>query len=326
MIKKFIFLYVATPFLCAAVSFGEGHLKKASFMPLWSPQAQFAGYYVAYEKGIFRNHGLDITILSGGPNNNPVKLLKSGKADFVVLWLSAAIRERSLGAPLVNIAQANQRSSLMLIAKKSGGINSPSDLNGKKVSYWEGDLSIQPKAFISKYNLKVTMIPQTYTVNLFLRGGVDAISAMWYNEYHTVINSGVNQDELTAFFYDEHGLNFPEDGIYALESTTSRDPELCRAFVQASLEGWEYAFAHEEETLDIILKYMKKAGLPANKVHQQWMLRKMNGLMMPGGDKSALGALKEEDYERVVSEMLKAGAVKSAPEYIRFYRPAGLQQ
>jgi len=60
-------------------------------------------------------------------------------------------------------------------------------------------------------------------VNLFLRDGVDVVSAMWYNEYHTIINSGLNPDELTTFFFHEHGLNFPEDGIYTLEETFKRD-------------------------------------------------------------------------------------------------------
>ena len=56
---------------------------------------------------------------------------------------------------------------------------------------------------------------------------------MWYNEYHTIINSGLNPDELTTFFFHEHGLNFPEDGIYTLGETFKKDPALAWAFVKA---------------------------------------------------------------------------------------------
>ncbi len=305
----------------AGVASAQTNLKKVSFIPLWSPQAQFAGYYVAYEKGFYRDHGLDVKIIQGGPKDPPDQLLKSGKADFGIMWLSAGIRERAHGIPFVNIAQITQRSALMLVAKKSSGINSPRDMNGKKIGVWEGDLSIQPKAFIKKYKLHIEIVPQGYTVNLFLRGGVDVASAMWYNEYNTVINSGVNKDELTTFFYYDYGLNFPEDGIYTMSKTAAKDPEECSEFVKASFDGWKYAFTHEGEALDIVLKYMRTAGVPANRVHQKWMLEKMIDLMKDGSGKITW-TLNEKDYERVASELAKFGDIKSIPEFGQFYEPA----
>ena len=322
MITRSVFRVGVVLFFSAGVCRGGEALKKTSFIPLWNPQAQFAGYYVAHEKGIYKKHGLDVTVIRGGPRISAAQLLKTGKADFGLLWLSAAIRERSNGTPLVNLAQITQRSALMLVAKKSSGIFAPSDLNGKKVSYWEGDLAIQPEAFIKKYNLKVERVMQAYNVNLFLHGGVDAISVMWYNEYHTILNSGINAEELTTFFYDRYGLNFPEDGIYAGKDTVARDPGLCRSFVQASLEGWAYAFAHEEEAVDITLKYMKEANLPVNRVHQKWMLKKMKELMRPGGKQDVPGILNKNDYERVASEMLKGGIIRNIPDFASFYKPA----
>jgi NitT/TauT family transport system substrate-binding protein len=67
---------------------------------------------------------------------------------------------------------------------------------------------------LRKYDLTVQVVPQSFSVNLFLRDGVDVASAMWYNEYHTILNCGIDPDELTTFFFHEHGLNFPENGIY----------------------------------------------------------------------------------------------------------------
>lgn len=312
----------AVAFLCfAGTPEQQGHLKKVSFIPLWLPQAQFAGYYVACAKGIYTNHGLDVTILQGGPQTPAVSLLKSGKADFGILWLSGAIKERSRGTPLVNIAQVSQRSALMLIARKSSGIQTPSDLNGKKVSLWEGDLDIQPKAFFKKYDLHVRTIPQTSSINLFLRGGVDVISGMWYNEYHTILNSGINDTELTTFFYDQYGLNFPEDGLYAMGNGAGKDTALCRAFVEASREGWLYAFSHEEEALDIILPQMKAAKIPANRTHQRWMLQKMKQLMMSKEGAFFTGRLNPDEYQRVASELKKNGETKTIPPFGQFYKP-----
>ena len=179
----------------------ETTLKKASFLPQWSPQAQFAGYYVAYEKGFYKAQGIDLTILQGGPNQPPTEFLEGQKADFVSMWLSTALQRRSSGVKLTNIGQIVQRSALMLVAKKSSNIHTPEEMNGKKVGLWGADFQIQPRAFFKKYNLQVRVLPQSQSLNLFLRGGVDVASAMWYNEYHTLLNSGLDPDELTPFFF-----------------------------------------------------------------------------------------------------------------------------
>lgn len=301
----------------------ESGLTKVRFMTHWSPQAQFAGYYVAREKGFYEKYGIDLEMLSSGPNYSAADYLVEGKTDIAVLWLTQAVQKHSGGAKLVNLAQMVQRSGLMLVARKSDGIVEPGDLNGEKVGIWEGDLSLQPKAFLKKYGLNVETVRQSYTVNLFLAGGVDAVSAMWYNEYHTILNSGVNPDELTTFFFSDHGLNFPEDGIYALKGTFTKNPDLFSGFVKASVEGWLYAFAHPKEAVDIVLEYMRRAKVPANRVHQMWMLERFKDLMMPGGDESALGRLDREEYERVAAMLKEAGLIVTVPDFDTFFVPAG---
>ena len=103
----------------------ETTLKKASFIPQWSPQAQFAGYYVAYEKGFYKKNGIDLTLLQGGPNRITSAFLVKGKADFATMWLSNGIRMRASGDEIINIAQIIQRSALLLVAKKSSNIRAP---------------------------------------------------------------------------------------------------------------------------------------------------------------------------------------------------------
>ena len=115
------------------------------------------------------------------------------------------------------------------------------------------------------------------------------MSAMWYNEYHTIFNSGINADDLTLFFFSQFGLNFPEDGIYCTEETFRKDPEMCAAFVRASIKGWLYAFDNQEEAMDIVMKHAKSAHTGTNRAHQRWMLARMKDLIIPDGDSSGLG-------------------------------------
>jgi NitT/TauT family transport system substrate-binding protein len=144
---------------------------------------------------------------------------------------------------------------------------------------------------------------------------------MWYNEYDTIINSGINPDELSTFFFSDYGLNFPEDGIYCLEETLKKDPDAARAFVKASFEGWQYAFAHQEEAIDIVLDHMRKAHIPANRVHQKWMLERMKDLIMPADRPQLSGALQKDDYNNVSAALMDTGIIKEAPAFDEFYSP-----
>ena len=303
----------------AAAAVAEEPLQPLTFVPLWVPQAQFAGYYVAYERGLYRRHGIDVRILRGGPGRSVPAALESGRADVGTLWLSTAIRMRAHGARIVNVAQVVERSSQVLLAKKSSGISVPSDLNGRTVGVWEDDLGLQAQAFFKKYNLNVRTVPQGSTINLFLRDGVSAAMGMWYNEYHTALASGVNTYELTTFFFSEHGLNFPEDGLYCREETFLKSPDLCRAFARASLEGWQYAFAQPEEALDIVMKYIADAHLAASRVHQRWMLARMRDVILfPNGQPP--GALRRVDYDQVAQALQLSGQISAVPDFDSFYK------
>ncbi len=315
-ISILVLILVCLP--CGA--FGQSGLKKATFIPQWVPHAQFAGYYVAQERGFYKKEGIDLDIIAGGPHGPPLDLLKEGKADLATLWLATGIQARAQGMKIINIAQILQKSALMLVAKKANGISLVQDLEGRKVGLWGPIFQIQPRAFFRMYHLNVRVVPQSYSVDLFLRDGVDAASAMWYNEYHTILSCGVNPEELATFFFHEQGLNFPEDGIYVLEKTYQRDPELCQAFVKASIEGWRYAFAHPEEALDVVMRNLKKEFIPATRVHQKWMLARMKDLILSEGFPTSMGRLLHEDYDRVARGLQNNELIEGIPPFHEFYK------
>jgi NitT/TauT family transport system substrate-binding protein len=292
--------------------------QKLTFIPQWTPQSQFAGYYVALAKGFYLKQGLDVTILRGGPDRPCCELLEKGVADFGTLFLSYGIQKHAQGSKLVNIGQLIQRSSLMLVARKTAGIHTPQDLNGKKVGLWGADFQVQAKAFFKLHHLSVTIVPQSATVNLFLRGGVEVASAMWYNEYHTILNAGIDATELTTFFLADHGVNFPEDGIYCMLDTFRNNPQSCCRFVRASLEGWQYALAHTEEALDIVMKYVDEANIATDRAHQKWMLERMRDVILPPGVEIPMGVLRPEDFARVAQELAANGIIDRVPNFDDF--------
>ncbi len=97
----------------------------------WVTQAQFAGYYVAKDKGFYDAEGLDVTIKAGGPDINPCQVIAGGGADVVVDWMPSALATREKGVPLVNIAQLFQKSGMMLTCRKDSGIKIAGGFQGQ---------------------------------------------------------------------------------------------------------------------------------------------------------------------------------------------------
>ncbi|OGV32240.1 MAG: hypothetical protein A2020_14580 [Lentisphaerae bacterium GWF2_45_14] len=308
-------------FMSRLYSVDDG-LEKVTFMPQWTAQAQFSGYYMALEKGFYKKRGLDVLIEHATPISGASDALKTGKADIVTLFLSTGIKNAAAGMDIVEIAQISQKSALVLVTLKKSGIGSPAAMKNKKFGIWQCDFQEIPMAFMKKYDINPHVIPIATGINLFLWGGVDILTVMWYNEYHTLIMHGVETSEINTFFLSEHGLDIPEDGIFCSGKFLKDKPDVCKKFVEASIEGWEYAAKHKEETVKIVEKTMKIYNLPFNKAHQSWMLDRMADLIFPGGKKLD-SVLSEAVYNKTALILKESGSIKEAPEYKNFFKAIG---
>jgi len=297
-------------------------LRNVTFLPYWVANAQFAGYYVAKEKGIYEKYGMDVEIIPYEPFYTTSQMIQRGTIDFAASWLLNAIEIKASGVDIVNIAQFSTRSSLMLLTKKSSGINTLQDMNGKKAGIWTG-YELQPRALFKKYDLNVEIVPIGSTNNLFLRDGVPITNANWFDEFHSIINAGYNPDELNIFFFADLGLNFLEDGIYCLAEKRRQDPRLCEDFVAATAEGWRTVFDDPEKAIDIVVDYARKRNLPVNRAHQRWMLDRYRDLYYPEGKFSTV--LAEKDYLFCAGVLKDSGQIAAIPAFTSFFVPVELK-
>jgi NitT/TauT family transport system substrate-binding protein len=301
--------------------FTHNKLRNVTFLPYWVTTAQFAGYYVAKEKGIYEKYGIDLNIISYKPFITSTDLISEGEADFAALWLVNAIELKAKGADIVNIAQPSSRSSAMLITKKKSNINTIEDMDGKRAGIWIG-YELQPTTLFNKYELDVEIVPIGNSNNLFLMDGVDIINGNWFDEYHSIINSGYDPDELNVFFYSDYGLNFLEDGIYCLSEKLKNEPDLCVDFINATLEGWRYAFNNRDEAVDIVLEYAKREKIPVNRVHQRWILDRYRDLYLPEGETEFNKSLAESDYLFIANLLRENNLISEISPFHEFYQPA----
>jgi len=299
----------------------QAQLPKLVFAPQWLPQAQFAGYYVAQEKGFYKEAGIDVEIIHPSANKQVTSLLASGKADVISLFLVTGMTLKNQGMDIVNVGQISQHSAILFVTKKSRGLSQLSQLNGKKIGIWKSGFDEVPKAMIAEKGYKVEWIPILSTVNLFMKDGIDAMTVMLYNEYDQIINCGLNENELNTFQAAKYGFDVPEDGLYCLKSTyANKKPEL-KKFLQATLKGWTYAANNKDYTIDVVLKRMQQAHVPANKVHQEWMLNKVLELIRPGNKGVKMGDLKETDFLKAVDILYSRNKVKPKYTFTDFYQP-----
>src|SRR5262249_996688 len=130
----------------------------------WGTQSQFAGYYVAKDKGFYKDVGLDVTIKPGGPDINPTQGIAGGGADRVVDWMSSALATREKGVPLVNIAQVFQKSGMQLTCRKDTGISKPEDFKGKTLGVWFAGNEYPFLSWMSTLGFKTDGSPSGVTV------------------------------------------------------------------------------------------------------------------------------------------------------------------
>lgn len=276
----------------------------------WVTQAQFAGYYVAKDKGFYDAEDLDVTIKPGGPDIAPAQVIAGGGADVVLDWMPSALASREKGLALVNIAQPYKTSGMMLTCRKDAGVESPDDFAGKTLGVWFFGNEYPFLSWMSKLGLSteggedgVTVLKQGFNVDPLLQGQAACISTMTYNEYWQVIDAGLKPEELIVFKYEDQGVATLEDGMYVLEENLN-DPAFVDKmvrFVRASMKGWKYAEANPDEAADIVLE--NDASGAQTEEHQQRMMREVAKLTAGSN-----GALDPADYERTVASLLSGGS------------------
>ena len=302
--------FLAVAALAAGLGATTAHAEdKLTLQLKWVTQGQFAGYYVAKDKGFYKEAGLDVTIKPGGPDIAPPQIIAGGGADVIIEWMPAALAAREKGVALVNIAQPFKRSGMMLTCRKETGIASPADLKGKTLGVWFYGNEYPFMAWMSKLGYKtdgsaggVKVIKQGFNVDPIIQKQAACISTMTYNEYWQVIDAGIKADDLVTFKYADQGVATMEDGLYTTEAKLA-DPKMVEKlakFVKATMKGWEWAREHPTEAAKIVLEN-DATGAQTEK-HQVRMVGEINKLTA-----GSTGKLDVADYDLTVKTLLTAG-------------------
>jgi NitT/TauT family transport system substrate-binding protein len=297
-------------------------LTPLKFQLKWVTQTQFAGYYAAVEQGYYKDAGLDVTLLVGGPGINEVQSVASGNADMGTTWLPSMLQAREGGADLVSISQIYSRSGTRMASFKTANITKPEDLCGKRIGSWLGGNEPELFAALTKAGCdpaKENVIKQNFNMDGLLGGDLDAAQAMIYNEYAQVLeatNKTTNKlytpDDFNIIDFNDPaiGTAMLQDQVFASAKwlSTGSNAQVATKFLTASYRGWIYCRDNAQKCVDIVLAKGSQLGAS----HQAWELNEVNGLIWPSTD--GIGQFNQAAYDQTVQIALTYKVLTKAPD------------
>ncbi|PHQ65798.1 MAG: histidine kinase [Sulfurimonas sp.] len=227
-------------------------LDKVSLQLMWLDQFQFAGYYMAKEKGFYEDFGLDVDIKKFKYKMNTVEEVISGRSTFAV-GRSSLIKSRSDGKKIILLSAIFQSSPFVLVSLKSSNINNVKDFAHKKLMLTKNAVgSASIRAMIMSNGAEDTeMIFKEHNFNLeeLIDGRVDLYAGYISNEPYNLQKRGI---PYKIFSPKNEGFDFYSDLLFTSEQELHLNPERVDKFKKASLKGWNYAFNNIDETVKLI--------------------------------------------------------------------------
>jgi len=232
----------------------------------WIISGRNAGYFVALEKGYYKDNGINALISRGRGSGDTLKRVAIGESMFGLVDAATVITGRANDAlPVKMIAMTYDKAATAILYTKESGIKSPKDLEGRAVARSAAGSTINMwPAFLKANSIdrskvrEITVTASSYAPMLLSRQ-VDAV--LDQSSYLGRYQKAANAEKLTvqAFRFSDYGYELYGDAIVATDDTLKSNPDLVKRFLKATLKGNLYAFEHPDEAVTILAKYASEA-------------------------------------------------------------------
>jgi NitT/TauT family transport system substrate-binding protein len=240
----------------------------------WFHSVEFAGFYVADQKGYYADENLAVTLKPGGADVLPSQEVADGKADIGVTGGDQLLVARSQGLPLKAIAAIFRQSPVALMALADSGIKTPQDLVGKRIGVispnYDNNNDIQLLAMLrqagidqSKVKLVVT---EDYSVGSLTSGAMDVYSGFAMNE---PVDAKLRGLDVNLILPQDYGVSIYANVLFSRQQTLDERSDVVQRFVRATFKGYQYAIEHPDEAADLALKYDKTLDVAFQRASMQ---------------------------------------------------------
>ena len=228
----------------------------------WFHTVEFAGFYVADQKGFYAEENLDVTLLPGGPETSPIAEVMAGKAQFGISAADGLIRAQAEGQSVMALSCIFQENPLVVISMAEAGITQPADLVGKTVGVispaldttWDIQfIALLNQMGIDPASLNFVANEAYHGADDLLSGRMDAASGFFSTNEPIVAEA--EGHSINSIYYSDYGIEFYNNLIFADASLIEQQPELVQRFIRATLKGYKAAIENPEEATDFALLY-----------------------------------------------------------------------
>lgn len=285
---------------------------KVSVQLSWFHGVEYAGFYAAIAKGYYADANLEVTLIAGGPEINPLDEVNNGKTQFGITSGDSIITAHANGQNLVSVATIFKENPLAITSLKKDGIVNPEDLVGKTVGVYSTDLSnffdlpflaLMSRTNLDRASMNYALIEDFQGANEIKAGNMDAMSGMFATDQQVMASQA--GDELNFIYYKDYGYDVYINTISVKEEFRQSDPDLIRRFIQATMKGYQYAIENTDEVAALALTYDQSLDL----AYQQAVMKEQIPFINTGDGQ--LGTMNESIWKNTQDILLEFNLISS---------------
>ena len=221
-----------------------------------------APFFVAIEKGFFREEGLNVNIISAKGTAHGIQNVESGLAQIGFIDVASLVVARAEGSTVKVASVIYQKAPFCFFSLDPGAnVTKLKDFEGLRVGSNTGSYisniarAMMRKEGLDPSKLSVESIEPSARIAMLATRKIPAIDFFIITK--PAMERAVKDAKVVTFLFADHGLDLYSNGIGAKELFLKENPEVMKAFVRAALRGYQYAFKHPAEAAELIQKHAK---------------------------------------------------------------------
>jgi NitT/TauT family transport system substrate-binding protein len=306
---------IAVATLLAAMPLCAQPLEKVSFATNWVAEAEHGGFYQAVADGTYKEYGLDVTIVPGGPQANNRLLMTAGKVDF---YLSANLLQSfdalAQGLPIIPVAALFQKDPQVFLAHPDQGIETFADLKKLTLLVSKEGMAGYFQWMRNEFGFKEEQTrPYTFNPQPFLVDKRSAMQGYVTSEPYAVEQQGHFKPKI--FLLADSGFNTYSTLIETRRELVEKKPDMVQRFVEASIVGWYNYIYHDNSAANALIKKHNPEMTDALLAYSVDKLKQFG--IVDSGDSLTLGigAMTDVRVHSFFDKMVRAGVVKAGIDY-----------
>lgn len=295
---------------------------KLSFTLGWLIIGSHAGYYAALDNGLYKQQGLDVTIIPGKGSGNAVRVVGLGKSDFGLGDFGAMIIGRSKGLKNRLVAVIIGDAPYVFYSLEPNAVRTPKGIEGKKIATTKGNTGyVLFPAFAEMHNIDPSKVQwvimnEGSLIPSVLTGKVDMVTLYTGSSPMIEAHAKKQGKKAVPLYYKDWGFKLYSDGLFATDDTLAKRPHVVRRFLAATLKGTVWAMEHENEAVAILRKHNE--ALNPETTLESWRIR-AESMLTEEAKKRGLGYMTAEKVRSTRDLVAKYFHIEPAPPFEELY-------